>query len=326
VKCGLILWFLLVEVLKPDTKINTDKLDIELNALTLEQSGNRLPDLLTEMGDYRQRIEAEKGTIYYDKDTYVTMLFAKISCYKQQDFMFEVRSKKKEWNLGRHTLPQIISALKISYTSLGTLGQWETLDSSREQIIALTTKIKDLERGRSKCKTLMAGGNGSGNTNGGGSGEGFPEKSKPGCASSWQITFKGDHITHPEKGFDMVWCKDHTSRDGVVNGMYFRHPHNHQVWELEKKKSIAKHKLEKEKKKNEDVKAHLGKTETPKKHKSTANKLALKTTMKSMLCTTFCVSKKEADDLCPRKLQRLLLATMPMVVTIRQKIRSGVSW
>ena len=52
VKCGLILWFLLVEVLKPDTKINTDKLGTKLKALTLEQFGNRLPDLLTEMEDY----------------------------------------------------------------------------------------------------------------------------------------------------------------------------------------------------------------------------------------------------------------------------------
>ena len=81
-----------------------------------------------------------------------------------------------------------------------------------------------------------------------------------------------------------------------MNEMYFRHPHNHQVWELEKKRRIAKHKLEKEKRKNEDVTSQLGKTETPKKHKSTANKLALNTTMKSMLCTTFCVSEKEADD------------------------------
>ena len=135
------------------------------------------------MEDYRQQIEAEKGTIY-DKDTYVTMLFAKISCYKQQDFMFEVRSEKKEWNLGRRTLPQILSALKTSYTSLITLRQWETLDSSREQIIALTTKIKDLERGRSKWKTSMAGWNGGGNGNGDRSGGGIPKKPKPGCAPS----------------------------------------------------------------------------------------------------------------------------------------------
>jgi len=113
---------LLVEVLKPDTKINTDKLDTKLKALTLEKFGNRLPNLLTEMEDYCQRIEAEKGTIY-DKDTYVTMLFAKISHYKQLDFMFEVRREKKEWNLGRHTLPQIRLSLKILYTSLSTLGQ-----------------------------------------------------------------------------------------------------------------------------------------------------------------------------------------------------------
>jgi hypothetical protein len=62
----------------------------------------------------------------------VTMLFAKISCYKQQDFMFQVRSEKKEWNLGRRMLPQIISALKTAYASLRTLGQWDTLNSSLE--------------------------------------------------------------------------------------------------------------------------------------------------------------------------------------------------
>jgi len=61
VKCGLILWCLFVEVLKPNTKINTDKLNTELKALNLEQFGNRLPDLLTEMEDYHQRIEAKKA-------------------------------------------------------------------------------------------------------------------------------------------------------------------------------------------------------------------------------------------------------------------------
>jgi len=49
------------------------------------------------------------------------MLFAKISNYKQQYFMIDVRSEKKEWNLGRRTLPQILAALKTSYTSLITL-------------------------------------------------------------------------------------------------------------------------------------------------------------------------------------------------------------
>ena len=44
------------------------------------------------------------------------------------------------------------------------------------------------------------------------------------------------------------------------------------------------------------MKAQLGKTETPKKHKSTASKLALNMYMKSMLCTTFCVGEKEAGN------------------------------
>jgi len=183
--------------------------------------------------------------------------------------MFEIRSKKKEWNLGRRMLQQILCALKLVYTSVSTLGQWDTLNSSREQIIALATKIKDLERGRLKWKTSMFSGNCNGN--GGGSMGGPPKKSKAGCALSWQITHKGDSIKHLKNGFDMVWCKDHTSRDGVVNEMYFRYHHNHQVWELNKKTCIAKHKLKKEEKKNTDVKAQMGTKETPKKHKSNAH-------------------------------------------------------
>ena len=79
VMCDLILWFLIVEVLKPDTKMNMDKLNTELKTLTLEQFGNRLLDLLTEMEEYHQRTKAWKGTIY-DKDTCVHMFFAKICC------------------------------------------------------------------------------------------------------------------------------------------------------------------------------------------------------------------------------------------------------
>jgi len=68
VMCRLILWFLIVEVLKPDLKMNMDKLNTELKALTLEQFGNSLLDLLMEIKDYCQKIGAEKGTIY-DKVT-----------------------------------------------------------------------------------------------------------------------------------------------------------------------------------------------------------------------------------------------------------------
>jgi len=82
VRCGLILWHVIMEVLKLDTKIITDKLDTKLKALTLQQFGNKLPNLITNMEDYRRKVKAEKGTVY-NKDMYVTMLFVKISCYKQ---------------------------------------------------------------------------------------------------------------------------------------------------------------------------------------------------------------------------------------------------
>jgi len=91
--------------------------------------------------------------------------------------MFEVRSKKKEWNAGRRTTKQIIAALKASYMSLSDLKQWDQLDSSSEQIIALTTQIGDLKRQN------MTKGKGGGKGNDAKAGGSPPKNSKHGQAS-----------------------------------------------------------------------------------------------------------------------------------------------
>ena len=51
-------------------------------------------------------------------------------------------------------------------------------------------------------------------------------------APEWQITKKGDKIKHPDTNVDMIWCPYHKSQDGVVNGMYMAHPHNHEQWSI----------------------------------------------------------------------------------------------
>ena len=72
-------------------------------------------------------------------------------------------------------------------------------------------------------------------------------------------------------------------------------PHNHAKWELEKKARLAKRKLEKAKKENDNAKANQAGGAALKKHKGgVPNKLALSKTMKSMLCTDFCTGEADA--------------------------------
>ena len=264
----------------------------KLKALTLAQFGTKLLDLLNEMESFRKRIEAEKGTAY-DEDEYATMLFGKLDGYKQEDFQFEIRSEKKEWSKGNRTIPQIIEALKSSYTDLINQDKWGSIDSSHEQIIALTSKIEYLQ---GRAKSSNGGGRG-GDSNGGREGDTNKDR-RSGKYPDWRIKFVGNRTKDPETGRDMVWCKHHKSADGVVDGVYFPYPHNHEKWELKKKKWITEKKLNQAKRKKEkaqEAAASKGGDDTKSKKPKGEPKLALSKSLRTALCTDFCISEKEAD-------------------------------
>ena len=50
------------------------------------------------------------------------------------------------------------------------------------------------------------------------------------CCPAWQTNKTTNIINHPEKGFSMVWCPHHKSKDGSVNVMYMPAPHNYEEW------------------------------------------------------------------------------------------------
>ena len=139
IRCGLTLWLQYVTVMYPKTKISTYHLEKKLTKLTMEGCGNNVTTLFTAMEDLRHRIEAEKGAVY-DVDHYITGLFTKIQGYKQDKFIFDVCLKKKAWQRGNRTITEIINNFQGSYRKLVEDSTWTKMDSSQEQIIALTTQ------------------------------------------------------------------------------------------------------------------------------------------------------------------------------------------
>jgi hypothetical protein len=111
------------------------------------------------------------------------------------------------------------------------------MDSSEEQIIALTTQVKQLEKAAAKGdgsgnNTKKFGANTSGKPGGAGGAKGTITSSGiKAKAPAWQITKVGATITHPNHGYDMVWCPEHVSKCGTVNGMYMKAPHDHAAWQ-----------------------------------------------------------------------------------------------
>ena len=97
VRCGLVLWTLYCKATHPETKVNTETLEKDLQMITLEKVGSNLKTLFTKMEDLCIKIKAEKGH-KYDEDRYTTMLFDKISGYKQEYFQFDFKIEKQSWN------------------------------------------------------------------------------------------------------------------------------------------------------------------------------------------------------------------------------------
>jgi hypothetical protein len=200
----------------PETKITTNHLEEQLKETTLEQHGNDLVKVFTDMEDLRLKIEAEKGHAY-DTDRYMTLIFSKLENYKQPDFLFDLCA-----------MAEVISSLKGTYKNLLVDKKWDKMDSSEEQIIALTTQVKQLKKAAPKVdgsgnNTKKVVANTSGKPGGAGGAKGTITSSGiKAKAPAWQITKAGATITHPDHGYDMVWCPEHVSKCGTVNGMYMK--------------------------------------------------------------------------------------------------------
>lgn len=285
VNCGLVLWSHVVEKLFPDVKVSTEALEKKMKNLTLADCENNLVTYFTEIEDLRQQIEADKKTPY-DLDTYVTLIFSRLEVYKQEDFLSDVRAEKRLWNKGKSTAADIISSLSITYNNLVEEKKWTKLDSSAEQVIALSTELKDVKK---QLAAKKAGGGGGGNSGG--------DASKT-YAPSWQVTYTKKTIEHPKEKYEMVWCSKHTSKDGKVKGMYMRAPHDHDKWVEEKKKrksawqeKLAAKKAEKSSSSKPDRKKSAGKGSD----KTSSKKLKLSKSLQSAFCTQFHCTPADLD-------------------------------
>ena len=91
----------------------------------------------------------------------------------------------------------------------------------------------------------------------------------------------------------MVWCKHHKSKDGVVDGMYMRHPHNHADWELKKQKNIAARKERKAGKRK--AVTEQGASEQ-KRQSPDSGKLSLAKSFQAAFCSKFLIAEEDAEQ------------------------------
>ena len=175
------------------------------------------------------------------------------------------------------------------------------MDSSQEQIIALTTQVKALKLSAVKPPSDQS------KKNGGNKGnplkdtdatKGTARKGVKGSGTlEWKITNKGTTMKHPDTGIGMVWYPRHVSQDRKVNGMYMTIPQNHDEWQTKKDAGCAAWKASvKERKK---ASAYGSKESPAKKSKTGPNHLALSKSKSFTLalCTNFMCSESDAENI-----------------------------
>ena len=153
-----------------------------------------------------------------------------------KSFTAEVSSIKTQWQLGtsfpRDTLRSRITQMYVNFEADGT---WARELGEVNQIIALTTQVRELSN-KMKDTVALATGASSSTTAGAPPSTGRAGRHNGGAwtVAEWRLKYDGDSKKSPD-GHMYHWCKeDHWSGGKVHNGMYARHePGKHKEWRAE---------------------------------------------------------------------------------------------
>ena len=169
----------------------------------------------------------------------------------------------------------IIVAARTKYTNMEATSEWDAVDPRSAQMLALTTRIKELEN--SKMTTWK------GETGGHQNNSSFK-------IEEWRLT-KTHGETVQRDGKQWWWCPRHNEG----KGMYVRHPPGeHDEWHAAKKSGNTylppDYRRDKPSEKSNDE---------PPKNSSVPSKTALelKDSLREVLCTNLCMSYGDVDKL-----------------------------
>ena len=194
---------------------------------------------------------------------------------------------------------EVVSNMDKMYKNMLAEGTWKNTSEKDTKIVALSTKLDKTNEKLKEVKKQLANAHGNGPSEKrlekGGGGRVARRGTMRARCEPWQVTKVGDHVTHPKTGAKYVWCPHHKSKDGTIDGMYMKHPHDHEAW-LERRAQFDQWKKEGRQGQDRKRKANdpAGNSQQPNASKL---KLALNQKLTTALVTQHHLSQTEADSL-----------------------------
>ena len=169
-------------------------------------------------------------------------------------------------------------------------NEYSKVDPKDAKILALTTRLENLEKSTNanSAHATTGGGGGGNNLQGVGRKNNNPTGNMTGQIATWRTINKGPTSTAPD-GTTVYWCPNNVHPQGLFNGSYNWHkPEDHNSW----KAALNARKASK--------KGYANTTDatTTAASQQGMQKLAISQRLKEVLCSNLMMSDTDSDDIC----------------------------
>ena len=208
---GCVILYLILQHCNPSTRVGVSDLKQTIRQCTVSKFNHNVINMTDKMMECMNEIESRNLT----HEDMVLDLFTALLTGKNEEFNQLIRSEKSKWEMGEvdHTPSDLVTLATLKYNNLVKQSLWTKSSEKDDKMVALTTKISELEKKLDSKKTGGGGGNGN-----------QDRSSNYDKVATWRFKKNlGDHVENKD-GKEWWWCPQHNDK----KGLYVRHkPEDH---------------------------------------------------------------------------------------------------
>lgn len=213
---GLTVLAVIYSRVRPHYKIDMFSEIEKVKKIALSQFGNDVAQYFDAVKNQKILID-QKDPMAYTDEAFVRDIFKQLRQAPVESFRLEYERTETQWLMGKVVIDSasLMDEATLYYTNLKEAGDWKAEHGDKEQIIALSTQLKQL----TEQLNSMKAGKPSGNP------EVKKESSNTGKFEEWRLTKvdnKEEHHMVERDGKKWYWCDEHY-RDNKKCGMYCTH-------------------------------------------------------------------------------------------------------
>ena len=276
---GTIMLKKVLDELDPCVVVGVENLRKKLEEIRLDKYNENVKDMITDIEHtYKQILALGKDCESIRRYVITALASAKNKRFK--DYVHRMNDDV-ESGTGQYCnfdWKQICASAKTKYVNMSSTGEWNEVNPHEAKLLALATKVDQLEKQNAALATTNASNSAPPQNNV----RSNVDRTLAGGVERWRTVKKGPSIQVDGKTF--FWCPHHKHPKGFFDGLYCIHrPENHAEWKAKYKKNRPTDTNADDK----DAPADDGK-----------KKLSINQRLREVLCSKLMLSDEDADNIC----------------------------